>query len=149
MRLWNTSTWKLNRSWGDGTRIVSMAYSAKGELIAAGLDDGGVCVREVDSGKEVLARKEHLRRVVEVAFTPDGKTLVSGSEDRTVRLWHVASGRGLTTWRSPSDMVSALAITLDGNTIAIADREGHLELRRAPSWARIAQLKAARTGKGE
>jgi WD40 repeat protein/serine/threonine protein kinase len=144
VRTWDVATWQPGRSWTAATRIRSLALSPSGDKVAAGLEDGDIEVWQMGSGQRLLLLKEHGRSVDAVAFTPDGNTLVSAGDDHTVRLWQLRGGRMLLRLRGHVETVMVLAISPDGDTIASGDRLGTVRLWRAPSFARIAAIKAAR-----
>src|SRR5438552_11928235 len=70
--------------------VASLSFSPDGKRLAVGCADSAVRVLESESGKEILALREHKDYVVAVAFGPDGKTLGTGSYDHTVQLWNLA-----------------------------------------------------------
>ena len=74
---------------GHTNRVVSMAYSPDGSIIATGSDDKTVRLWDTHTGEQIKTLIGHTENVYTVAFSPDGKTLASGSNDGTVLLWDV------------------------------------------------------------
>ncbi|MBL8798250.1 MAG: serine/threonine protein kinase [Planctomycetia bacterium] len=112
----------------DATSFVGLAWSGKGQLLAAGTTGGVVRVWDYSAGnpREVAPPKGHTAPVASLAFTPDGQTLVSGGLDGGVRLWDVnglePNERALLQLDEP---VASVAFSPDGNRLAVgcaADR---------------------------
>jgi WD domain, G-beta repeat len=71
------------------TRVASVAFSADGQNLAVGGDDGTLVVYEGATGRRRHAFGGHRRTVDGVAFTPDGALLAAASTDGPVLLWDV------------------------------------------------------------
>jgi WD40 repeat protein len=67
----------------------TIAYSPKGDLLAAGFADGNIWMWNSSSGEFVAEYQGHEEKVKSVMFTPDGSDLVSWADDGTVRCWSV------------------------------------------------------------
>jgi WD40 repeat protein len=77
---------KVLRAHGD--RVIAVALSPDGTLVATGSVDGTVRIGKV-SGEEPHVFFGHEGLVWSAAFSPDGKWLATGGHDMTVRLWPV------------------------------------------------------------
>jgi eukaryotic-like serine/threonine-protein kinase len=71
-----------------GGRIVTVAFSADGELVATGAEDWQATVSLAHTG-QTFATFEHADTVSSVAFADGGRKLVTGSRDGTSRIWDV------------------------------------------------------------
>ncbi|KAI0337365.1 WD40 repeat-like protein [Trametopsis cervina] len=86
---------ELIQSAGRRQGVVNVvAYSADGEMVAAGCADGTVKVWEVGiaaekSGRFVAEFAGHTDKVTSIVWTPDDESVVSASDDGTIRLWSV------------------------------------------------------------
>jgi WD40 repeat protein len=99
-----------------------LAFSADGEMIASGNDNGTITLWEVSTGRQVGdPLVGHEKWVSSLAFSPDGSLLASGSHDETVILWDVAT-------RQPLDqpltglprLVFDLAFSANGDLLAVS-----------------------------
>jgi WD40 repeat protein len=98
--LWDPATEKPLRTWtlmqnkndeDQIVRIVALAFSPDGTLLAAGDGDNSIVVWEVGTGQMRARFSGHKIGTMALKFSPDGRMLASGGEDRTVRLWELSS----------------------------------------------------------
>ena len=101
-------------------RVVSLALSPDGALLAAGTAAGEVRIWRADTGQPLLTLEGHTNWVQAVAFSPDGQLLASGSTDQTVRLWEITAGAGrcLKIFQGYTDRVWSVAFSPDGRLLA-------------------------------
>jgi hypothetical protein len=90
---------------------ASVALSAEGALLAAGMPGGEVRVWRVADRTLLLTMQAHAGLVGCVAFSRDGRLLASGSFDGTVRLWEMSSGQPLATLKGHSGAVWGVALS--------------------------------------
>ena len=84
-------TGKLRKTFsGPEKRMVSVAFSPDGKMLAGGDLEGMIWLWHVATGVRKQIRTSH-KIVEEVMFSPDGQTIVS-SRDRDTRLWDIATG---------------------------------------------------------
>jgi WD40 repeat protein len=67
--------------------IYCLAFSHDGKLIAAGDDDGQLCVIDAESGR-VLKRQRQSQSLFRLAFSPDGRRL-AGINREKVQIWNI------------------------------------------------------------
>jgi WD40 repeat protein len=101
--------------------IQSIALSTRGDLVAAGLNDGTARVWKSAGGKELRAFGGHTSNVLTVAFSGDGKLLVTADQDR-VQLFQVGTGKLLQSF--PMGYSGHVAFTADEKAIAISTVKG-------------------------
>ncbi|TFK66199.1 WD40 repeat-like protein [Pluteus cervinus] len=105
-------------------QVWSVAYSPNGHYIAAGLDDGTVCIWDSHTGEAVHPPLTgHSQRVRSVVFSQDNQLLASGSADGTICIWNVAAEKPVATTPVKSDHISCVAFSPDGQRIASASLE--------------------------
>lgn len=100
------------------SRILSVAFSPDGKLLATSDIAGEIRLWEVGNGQPLFICKEHTDAVNCVTFSPDGKTLASSSDDTTIRLWDVLSGHCLKILKGHKNWVRSVAFSPDGKILA-------------------------------
>ena len=71
---------------GSASRL---AFSPDDQLIAVGLNSGGIQVLSVPDGASSTLLTGHSGRITGLSFSSDGRALYSSSSDGTVRLWGI------------------------------------------------------------
>ena len=135
VRVWNTSTWELERTMQVGTSVVTMAISPDEKTLAFGSSPHGVVLWDFPSGTQLRVLRGHT--AWGLTFSPDGRTLASTGRDHTAVLWDVESGRQLRTFHGHTDAVCGVAFSPDGNTLATSGTDGVLRLWKAWSFDEI------------
>ncbi len=114
---------------GPGNNLIAVALAPDGRKVAAGAEDGTVCVWAIDRLSEPpLLLQGHTEAVTDLAFAPDGGVLLSVSLDNTMRQWDVRTGRPRGVLRAEAGALHAVAFGAESRCVALAgDR---LRLRR-------------------
>lgn len=76
--------------WGRKRRMISVAFSPDGKMLAGGDLDGVIWLWNIGTGEYRQVLTPH-NVVEEVMFSPDGRTIVS-SDDQDTQLWDIATG---------------------------------------------------------
>lgn len=98
--------------------INSLAFSPKGELLAAALDSGWIELYDLTTGKMVGALEgQTTSEVWTICFSPDGANIISGALDRAVRIWDVHKRECRWALRGHDEWVNGVAVSRDGATI--------------------------------
>ena len=119
--------------------VHSVAFSRNG-VLAAGLDNGRVELRDVETGERTTTLRHADWGEVAVAFSPDGGTVATASGDRTVRLWDLATKTRVANLEGHTDKVASLAFSPDGGTLASASWDRTVRLWDAATQAQVATL---------
>jgi WD40 repeat protein len=121
INVWDIITGKKLRSLAAGNAgggTASVALSADGQKLAAGVANNAVKLWNLADGAPLRTFTGHGAAVEAVAFAPDGTILASGDQRGAIKLWDVASGRELRTLSGHTSWVDALAFAPDGRTLA-------------------------------
>jgi small GTP-binding protein len=117
---------------GHDDTIFSVAFDARGGMLASGSADQQVKLWDIQNGK-LLQTRRHESSVRSVVFSPEGGTWASASDDGAVKLWEARSARLLKAFESEASKVAfdeqgwTLAIGGDGPSVKVWDtRSGKL-----------------------
>lgn len=117
--LWDIATgdmlWKAE---ARGAEMSSVAFSADGQMIASGCQDGTISLWDTLTGKEIR-RLTGQPSIAALAFVSRGNSLVSagGDEREPIRFWDVATGKEIGSVHH-GGFISAMAISPDGRLLA-------------------------------
>lgn len=97
--------------------VKRIAFSPDNRLVAATVQDSGIKVWEVKTGKLLYSLFGHQNGTNSIIFSPSGKILASGGNDHNVCLWDLETGQLLKTLVGHSHNVIGVAYSADGNTL--------------------------------
>ena len=91
VEVWDLDTDTLKTTFeGHANRVLSMAYSPDGKMIASGGYEGVIWLWHIATGIHRRISTPH-KSVQEVTFSPDGQTIMSRANG-DFRLWDIATG---------------------------------------------------------
>ncbi|MGN7250368.1 nSTAND1 domain-containing NTPase [Arthrobacter sp. SAFR-014] len=130
VRTYDSESGKLLKEFVNGQKVLTVAFSPDGRILASGGSDGNTRLWEPDAGQAIggpLASGGG--EVRGLAFSADGHLLASSNADHTVTLWTVASrhSAGLPLLGSTQD-VEGVAFSPDGASLATASWDGAVRL---------------------
>lgn len=102
---------------GHCDRILSIAFSPNGQILASGSADRTIKLWNPRTGKLIKTLQGHRSWVWGIAISPDHKFLASGSYDHTVKVWDLESGECLQTLQGHPSSVLAVRFSHDGKTL--------------------------------
>lgn len=117
-----------------------MAYSADGQLFAAGCEDGSVRFWEARSGKKAKEAFMTECDVSCIAFSPDNRRLASGHWDNNIRLWDLRDESAEPKARvlvGHTDQVWSVAFSSDGKRLISGSGDKTIRVWDAESGAAI------------
>jgi WD40 repeat protein len=136
-------------------RVLALAFSRDGKVLATTSDDGSVGVWNVPTASLRERFLGHAAAAVGPLFSPDGATLYTGSSDGSVFVWDVrgerrlgqpfrfdpaaAAGEGVHT---PAENAStAVAVSPDSSLFATSPAPGRVNLWRSRDQAVLGELR--------
>ncbi len=122
-RLWHTSGGELAWTLPHTDCVRSLAFSADGQTLITGANNGLVQLWSVADGLKLRVLKGHVGAVWSVAVSPSGDLIASGGEDKTVRLWSASRGQERQVFTRHTGRVTAIAISPDGRWLASAAQD--------------------------
>jgi WD40 repeat protein len=135
--VWDTVRWRRIhrlercRSYGS-VGHPGVAWSPRGERLAAGNAIGEITVWNAETGRELLRADGHTTAITTIAWSPDGRRLATGSEDCTVKIWDSGTGTELLTLRGHDNGIYSVAWSPDGRRLATGDHRGLVKVWEAP-----------------
>lgn len=108
--------------------ISTIAFSPKGDTLAAGMTSGEIHLWQVAGDAAPLKLQGHTDMVWSVAFHPDGSRLASSSEDQTVRIWDATSGESFLTIHAHSGWVKGVCFNQAGTQLASGGHDALVRL---------------------
>lgn len=114
----NEKTGKLvffNNLKAHKNKVLSVAFSANGKLLASGSDDKIIILWDVATKKHCIleghGEYSGSRGINSIAFSPDSQFLISGSDDKTIKLWDINLGLAIYTFIGHEKRVYAVAFS--------------------------------------
>lgn len=104
--------------------IQSITFNSDGRLLAVGLQNGTIRIRNFESGEDLFTLRGHNDTVLSLAFSPDDSLLASASLDGTAIVWDLRTGSKKFILEGHTNSVTALAFTPDGKRLATSSRDG-------------------------
>ncbi len=128
VRLYDTTTWRLQRRLMERAGIEAVAFSPGGQTLAVAGWSRVVSLYDLPTQKPKGTLPPQRRWITSIAFSPDGRLLASGSSDFSVRVWDLETNRGVSRTRSHQGWVTAVAFAPDGQRLATAGQDGAVKL---------------------
>jgi WD40 repeat protein len=101
----------------------AVAASADGAILACGLSNGGVELRDPSDGARIATLGAHAEGVTDAGFDATGARLVTASYDRTVKIWDVASRKLAVEFKGHGYPVGGASFSPDGALVASCSYE--------------------------
>jgi WD40 repeat protein len=124
--------------WRHGSRILALAYSPNGKVLAAAGGDDPVRLWNTETGQEIRTLPETW--VHALAFSPDGRFLAAAGGFKDIRVWDANTGQEVTKLKGHTATVKALAFAPNGNFLVSAGQDRTLRLWNTQGWQPLGQL---------
>ena len=125
---------QLSRLQTQGGRILTIAWSTDGRLLASGGQDAVIRLWDAEQGTLLQELHGHRDQVCKLVFAPQTPLLASGSFDQAIKLWDVETGACRTTLEGHTGIVTGLAWAPDGRTLASASYDMTIRLWDCQTW---------------
>ena len=143
LHLWNIPHRTVNLTLKGHTDTVNaLAFTAEGQTLASGSDDGTIRLWETSTGTEILKLESGKTRAL--AFSTDGKILASVSSSiriYKIQLWDIATGSLLTSIKGENNPENVLAFSPDSKILASGSRDGTIQLWDVDTGNKLSTLK--------
>lgn len=117
---WQSESYVLKQQ-GHYADTNALAFSADGQHVATGGEDGKVKLWNATSAFCFVTFTEHTSAVTAVEFTKQGQVIFSASLDGTVRAFDLARYRNFRTFHAPTPVAfNALAVDPSGEIVCAA-----------------------------
>jgi WD40 repeat protein len=130
---------------GHTDRVVAIAFSPDGSLLATG-DDSGMLRFWDTATNNMVAGPFPASSVLDLAFSPDGKILATAGA-KNIRLWDVASRQPIGgPFGESLNLLRALAFSPDGKQLAATQNMGEIRIWDVVSRQQAGDIIDARAG---
>jgi WD40 repeat protein len=126
--LWNLKAAKPIRVFkGHTFKVMAMAISKEGRLLATGSWDRTLKIWDVSSGKQLLSIN-HPTPVNSVTFADSDTSIISGSHDGKIRVWSVKSGRSKGQVQAHGMGITQLSLSPNGKGLLSSSIDTRVKL---------------------
>jgi WD40 repeat protein len=126
-------------------RVLSLAFSDDGTLLATGGADNEVWLWEVATGKSFRGPViKDSKAILSLAFVPRSRTLVIGSTNETALLCDLDANNKTQPLNGHKDAVTSIAFSADGKRFATGSSDTTVQLWDAQTYKSYATLKGPR-----
>jgi WD40 repeat protein len=130
---------ELQRLSDSGAQVI--AFSADGQLLAVGNEEGLVTIFHVQTGAEQLRLQAPGKFLFSVGFSPDDRLVFAAGADSSVTVWETATGREIDA--SPlmhRGIVYSAAFSPDGQFFASGGWDRTVRIWETASWDQVQMM---------
>lgn len=103
-------------------KIIALAYSRNGLMIASGSENGDLIIRATSQPYEILHqlcidKPENNHKISAIAFNPDNQTLAAASGDNKIRIWRLSNTTIEKELTEHTDNIRPLFYSADGTKL--------------------------------
>jgi len=123
------------------SKILSIAYSPNGKLLASTTLDSSVIIWDSNSGKLLQTLKGHQSEVNTLAWSPNSNWVASGSKNGNIKLWEVSTGQLVHTMKSKDGQLRTINYSPDGKILSSASSNGSIILWDLSGFESLSKFK--------
>jgi hypothetical protein len=124
IQLWNLGDGQFRGRLDVNGRVLAIALSHDGKLLAAGLDNGAVLTWSMPDRRLLWSATRHRARVTALRFSPDSRSLASTAMDSRLNLWDVADGTIRHEHATGGEVFKRLDYSPDGRLVTTSGTYG-------------------------
>jgi WD40 repeat protein/DNA-binding CsgD family transcriptional regulator len=136
---------RLRELTGHQGRVLALAFSQSGRLMASTDEQGHIYIWRTDTWTRINRLSTNAHRVRTVAFSPDGQSLVSGSDKGHMCLWGQVHEENQShchrTFVGHSNWIWSVIFSPDGQTIASGSEDQSIKLWHTDTGKCLSTLK--------
>jgi WD40 repeat protein len=117
----------ITKKWDSAQPIKSVALSPDQTLVAIGLENGEIEIRQAENGNVVKKLAGHQQAVTGVEFTADAKQLFSAGIDKTIRVWNVEEAKQVGESFNNAWPIQSLCLVANGTWLAISGENNAID----------------------
>ncbi|KAG0021505.1 hypothetical protein BGZ80_002244 [Entomortierella chlamydospora] len=107
----------------EDSAVNCCAYSPNGEIFAAGLSNGDICLYTTSNWERIQIMRGQTNGVRCLVFSATGGQVATGNEDKTVRLWDIETGNCVHTLQGHSNRIDTVLYSPKGDQVASAGED--------------------------
>ncbi|KAH7925768.1 WD40 repeat-like protein [Leucogyrophana mollusca] len=133
IRVYSSATGNRIARLPNVNKINCVVFSANGNQVACGHEEGTIEIWDVSSSQIVLTIPSQSSSVSSIAFSPDMSTIVCGTADGRVRLWDAHTGHLRVDLEGHGSKVKLIAFSPKGSHIVFGHEDNSIHLWLPPS----------------
>jgi WD40 repeat protein len=141
VKLFEAGTGNTVRVFGSMADVAyDVAFSPKGDKLAACAADRSIRIYDVASGKQERVIEDHADWVMAIAWNHDGTRLASASKDKTSKLFDVKTGESQVTYNGHGQTVYGVAFSADGSHVLTSGGDRKIHVWNPGDGKKIAEM---------
>jgi TolB-like protein len=125
----------------NSKKITAMEVSRDGRFLAYGLEEGGIFLQDIESGRQMLHLEHHKKAVSCLAFDSQAHFLVSGSHDKKIAVWDLLTGELARRIDDFKDKVGHVEVSPGDRLLAACGSKKEIHVWEFPSGSIRGKLK--------